>query len=229
VLSEHTYRRRLLSVLSRIGLVGAIDLPASMAVMALTRSAEGARRLAEALRAQTLRPSEIVLVPQARLPDRQLEWWRAQVQDVPVRQVQASESAWAQAVGASDAGSVAFMDDRDHYGPDYLLDHALALEYAPGEFIGKQTFERRQDRTSIRRITPGSEFRLTRQVPSATLSVRRQACTQDVFAAILGSRSFVRSGDEILSIDRFNYLQNAHAAQGTAMPLDQGLRAQVEA
>ena len=229
VLGAHTYRKRLASVWDRIGLGNGGDRDTSITVLAQLRSREGGRRLAEALRAQTLRPREVVLVADGIARQGTVEWWRSHLAGIPVHQVTTPADAWKQAVEPSDADCIAVMDDRDHYSADYLRDYGLAAEYSTADFFGKQTFQRRDGHTRLSRVTPGSEFRAARVVPTATLVVRRQALSADLLQAALASRAFSRPGDEILSIDWFNYIQDAHVAHGTAAPLDTRLLAQVEA
>ena len=112
---------------------------------------------------------------------------------------------------------------------EYLSDGALTMEYAACDFVGRQTFLRRDGSARLVRIAPGGEFQAARQVPSATLVARRAACTERVLAAALASRVFTRPSNEILAIDRFNYVQDAHVVHGAAPALDERLIAEVEA
>ena len=229
VLGEHTYRRRLASVWERIGLGGQAERPLSISVVALVRSPEGARILAEALRAQTLQPRDVVLMSDGALPPAVLDAFRSQLPASAIHQAQRDGGEWKGCVEPAVGDAIAFLDDRDHYGPDYLRDHALALEYSSHDFVGKQTFQRRTGRARLKRVAAGAEFRATRSVPSATLVVRRHACSPDVLHQALASRTFSRPDDDVLSIDWFNYVQDAHLAYGAAAPLDARLRAAVEA
>ena len=229
VLGEHTYRRRLASVWDTIGLRPFAERQPSIAAVAQLRTGQDPRPLAAALRAQTLRPHEVVVVADEGEPLPSHEWWSAQLPGVAVRAATASDDHWRQAVAASDADAIAFLDARDHYGPDYLRDHALALEYSTYDCIGKQSFQRREGRARIVCVTPGSEFHAVRSVPAATLVVRRAACTPDVLQAVRTSRVFTRPSEDILSIDAFNYVQNAHVAYGSAAPLETPVLALVEA
>jgi len=229
VLGEHTYRRRLATVWETIGLRGAEDHEPSVSVLVPLQAGQDARPLAAAIRAQTLRPHEVVLVAGDGAAAPALEWWRTHLPGIPVRAASATGDLWQEAIGSSGADAVAVMDPRDHYGPDYLRDHGLTLEYASHDFLGKQSFQRREGQTRVVSVTPGSEFHPVRSVPSATLVARRAAFTPEVLQAVRTSRVFSRPSDDILSIDAFNYVQNAHVAYGSAAPLESPMLALVEA
>lgn len=229
VLGEHTYRRRLATVWETIGLRRAELAPPSIAVLVPLQTGQDCRPLAAAIRAQTQRPHEVVLLAPDGAPAPSPEWWRAQLPGIPVRATSTSGDPWQEVIGSSGAHAVAVMDPRDHYGPDYLRDHALALEYAPNDFLGKQSFRRREGQTRVVSVTPGSEFHPVRSVPAATLVVRRQAFTPEVLQAVRTGRIFSRPSDDILSIDAFNYVQNAHVAYGSAAPMESRMLALVEA
>lgn len=229
VLSGHTYRRRLATVWETIGLRRAEDHDPSVSVLVPLQAGQDPRPLAAAIRAQTLRPHEVVIVPGDGTPAPALEWWHAQLPGIAVRASSTAGDLWQEAIGSSSADAVAVMDPRDHYGPDYLRDHALALEYASQDFFGKQSFQRREGQTRVVCVTPGSEFHPVRSVPSGTLVARRAAFTPEVLQAVRTTRVFSRPSEDILSIDAFNYVQNAHVAYGSAAPMESPMLALVEA
>ncbi|HEX7086752.1 MAG TPA: methyltransferase domain-containing protein [Vicinamibacterales bacterium] len=229
VLGEHTYRRRLATVWETIGLRRAENHDPAISVLVPLQAGQDARQLAAAIRAQTLQPRDVVLVPANGAPEPSLEWWHAHLPGLSVRAASTAGDLWQEAIGSSGADAVAVMDPRDHYGPDYLRDHALALEYASQDFFGKQSFQRREGQSRVVCVTPGSEFHPVRSVPSATLVARRAAFTPEVLQAVRTARVFSRPSEDILSIDAFNYVQNAHVAYGSAAPMESPMLALVEA
>jgi spore maturation protein CgeB len=224
VLEEHTYGRRLDEVWERVGLTnGKQSSPPIFTVVARVRSTEGGRCLAEALARQTYRAFDVVVLTDGALPETTLSWWRNRLSMLSVRNVRIeSNDAYRQCLDASDSDYLAFLDDRDHYGPNYLRDYALAVRYSGRRFFGKHTFRRRLGADDVALSSAGHSFWHVRSVPSATLVAHKGDISRQVFWGVIRSRVFRRVNDDILSIDHFNYLQDATrsgaGADGAASP-----------
>lgn len=106
----------------------------------------------------------------------------------------------------------------DYYGPNYLLDIALATKYSKAAIIGKSTYYSLNGR-DVDLIDKGCAYRLVDEVPS-----RRAVCAREVIEAEL-SVNWLRSLAQhvlrlpnILSIDPFNYCLGGSTADTAALP-----------
>jgi hypothetical protein len=128
-----------------------------------------------------------------------------------------AKGSLARCLAASPAEYLAFLDLRDSYGPNYLEDLRLAAMYSGSDFLGKHSFYELAgpEVRSIRR--PGNEYHRVDCVESATLLSRKSALSQEFLNQALDSRAFRVPGRLILSLDRFNYLQNAGGTRDCAL------------
>lgn len=126
---------------------------------------------------------------------------------------------------------IAVLAAEDYYGPNYLLDLALAARYGDAQVIGKVTrYQWRDERLDL--IAPGQTYH-----PASRLSVRCSAIRADALPCekILSPRLYRLLDDEWplpgLAIDPFNYCVNGRLAPDRALirnrvndlPLDVGL------
>jgi spore maturation protein CgeB/SAM-dependent methyltransferase len=212
VLREHTYGHRLREICERVGLkVPEVREPRVAVVARVAGEAELAA-LAEVLAAQTYRRFELILVSGVALASRSLEGLGNALRGVRVHRVVGEPGdVHGACMAASAAEHLAFLDARDTYGANHLLDLALAATYAGVDFVGRHTFYEGDAAGGRRLRQRGYEFRRVSSVPSATLLARKAALTKPLLMRALTGRVFQAGGPPILSIDRFNYLQNSAA------------------
>ena len=214
VLEHHTYGHRLETLCDRIGLPPGSASTPRLSVVARVADQAAGLQLADAIAAQSVRPAAVVIAAQGEMTPDQTQAWRNRLPGVPVQPVtEAADGALEQAVEAAAADWVALVDDRDHYGPHYLQDYALAAQYSPSsELLGKQTFCRPNGGADPVVVAPGGDFRATWSVASGSLVAKGSILSSGLLREALRSRVFCRPGADILSIDRFNYLQDARPA-----------------
>jgi spore maturation protein CgeB len=211
VMRGHLYRDRLRQAFEVVGLKLPDVQEPRFTVVVRVGSAADLQLLPTLLGAQTYQQFEVVIVSNTRLSDTTIEPIRNALSGRRVVNLfSESSDLYLECVGASNCEHIAFADLRDSYGPEYLADYALALAYSGADLVGKHTFWHVGTNVEERRIgDPGREFTYVSSVPSATLVVKKAVLTREMFQKVLGNRVFKIKGRQILSIDRFNYLQNA--------------------
>jgi spore maturation protein CgeB/SAM-dependent methyltransferase len=210
VMQAHTYRHRLRDVFERVGIaVPGTPEPRLCVVIHFGTAAE-LERLKRMLRRQTYRRFDLVLLSKAPPPARALQRLRNALPNVPVSSVVGPiGEAFAPCLEASTADHLAFMDVRDAYGPEYLMDHALAVSYSNADLAGKHTFYKATAAGERQLQDAGYEFAYVTSVQSATLLVRKKALSKKLFVRALSSRVFRLDDAQVLSLDRSSYVQNA--------------------
>lgn len=216
VLGEHTYRHRLQEVFERVGLTLPSPSAPQISIVARADSASEVNRLAAMLSVQTYRRFDVVLLSKTPLPAHAFEPLLNALPEVQVVPLVGSPDVVCEAcLGASTAEYVAFLNVRDWYGPNYLLDYSIAIMYSQADFLGKHTHYEANSRGEPRLSQSGHEFRYVASVPSASLVARKAAVGLELFKQAV-SRPVVQSGEHlILSTDRFNYLHVASVCDKT--------------
>ena len=209
VLREHTYQRRMQEVAAQVGIASPPPAEPRISVLIRVKSASDIECVASILAAQTRRPFELLLLSKGELPAHALELLRDALPNVPVKNVLGlSGEAHGQCMNTR-AEYLAFLDLRDSYGANYLMDYALAASYSDADFIGKHTIFQAGFNGGHQLQQAGQEFKFVTSVESATLVAKKPALSQKLFEQMLNSRVFQTGDRRILSIDRFNYVQNA--------------------
>lgn len=215
VMREHTYGHRLREVFESVGLTLPAPREPEISVIVQIGSESELECLVPMLRAQTYTRFDLVLVSQAPLSSDALQRLRDALPELAVASaVGEPDEVYEQCQQASAAKYLAFFDVRDAYGADYLLDHALATMYCDADFLGKHTYCGHNSTGEQQLKEPGHEFHYVASVPSATLVARKTALSKSLFEQALSGRSFLVDERQILSIDRFNYLQDALSGDG---------------
>ena len=206
VMQEHTYAQRLAYVVAKVSGQAVVHSWPHMAVLAhAAHHSELESILAQYHRQRYAHTSLHVVVGAGIIPpvseDARVHFvTSAQAQDLLVGGL------------ASQADLVAGMVAEDYYGPNYLLDIALATRYTPAELIGK----------AARYAWEGGRVQLTHAdeayhpvqgLPARAAAIRRQVIANEPVLAwvqSLGTRQL--QVDQGLAIDEFNYCEQGAAA-----------------
>jgi hypothetical protein len=111
---------------------------------------------------------------------------------------------------AGPADWVAPMAADDYYGPNYLLDLALATRYVKGPVIGKAAHHVRSAE-GVTLAAPERQYRVVDAVPARAGAIRADVADASLadFLADLATRRL--TAESALSIDAFNYCRDAGA------------------
>ena len=229
--SRHTYRHRVnaLAAAARIGVDSRNESNSAQAITAICVSRRPAylARVGEMLNAQSHRDVRVLFIAHGdgfdeaaihRAFDPRLA--------VQVHHVAAQGTVLADglnlALEHAETDLVAKIDDDDYYGPNYLLDAALAFDYSDAGVVGKGSyfcFVERSDQMALRfpsRLCYG----LSRMVHGGTLVWDRRRTAGVKFARVRQGcdTAFLHALNEaevpILSIDPFNFVHVRYADAG---------------
>jgi hypothetical protein len=209
VMREHTYGHRLSEVLERIGISRPAAKEPRFTVVIGIGSETELSGLAPMLTAQSYRRFDVMLRSDLQISTEAMERLRNALPSVSITNVVGPPPAVFSRCRELGAEYLAFLDLRDSYGPDYLLDHALAVQYSGAEFIGKHTFYQTGTNGGRHLKQEGHEFKYVTSVQSASLVAKKSALSKDLFLHAASRRVFHPRDQKILSTDRFNYVQNA--------------------
>jgi spore maturation protein CgeB/SAM-dependent methyltransferase len=213
VLREHTYQRRMQEVAGQVGIASARPAEPRISVVIRVKSAAEIECLASILEAQAYWPFELLLLSKGELPAHALELLRNGLPNVPVKNILGLPGGAHEQCMNTQAEYLAFLDLRDSYGPNYLMDYALAASYSGADFIGKHTIFQAGSNGGHQLQQSGQEFKSVTSVQSATVMAKKPALSRSLFEQMLNSRVFKTGDRQILSIDRFNYVQNAFGGE----------------
>lgn len=216
-LAEHTAEDRLAYIVGKVAGVTVPTLTPPVTMVGKAADADGVAALIEAYRRQTYPRKRLIAVAGDGLvtvtdSDR----------DVRVMSETAAESVRVNDLGDAD-GWVAPVHPRDYYGPDYLIDLALATRYAPGPIIGKAAHHVRGEDGAITLHDAGRQYRIVDSVPARATIVRASALVETV-AAMLGDLDRRRfTGDAVLSVDAFSYCRDGGVGDAAMVDAVDGL------
>jgi ubiquinone/menaquinone biosynthesis C-methylase UbiE/spore maturation protein CgeB len=210
VMEEHTYAVRLKEILDRLGINSPESPLLSFTVLAKISTEDEIDRLADTLKGQTHRQLDLIVLSEQPLEKRSLQRLRNGIPDIPTVNIHLqSKDPYAQVLDTSRSDYFAVLDMRDHYGPHYLKDFALAIMYSNVELLGKHSYYAAYPETvKIENLNRGYEFMFVNSVPSAAFVFKKDALATNSFLRCFKSRVFKSDDQQILSIDPFNYLQN---------------------
>ncbi|MCI1037332.1 methyltransferase domain-containing protein [Pseudomonas putida] len=209
VMQEHTYTQRLEYVLSKVtGTSKAQRLP-EIVVIAEAQDRQQFDMLRAHLNRQTYTQVRMVIVSDA--------YQSSIVSDDPrilvMKPAQLRKSSLGELVGNSPW--VAAFVPGDYYGPNYLLDLALATRYSNAKVIGKAAHFTCKDQHA--------ELLCIEQAyrPTQTLSARRSLVATEIVAAqplrnwLKNLQSLQYTHAQGVAIDPFNYCENGAAQHGS--------------
>lgn len=207
VMMSHTYQDRLAYVVSKVqGKPGPSLLP-GIVVTGYAKNQEHFDALLTSFRRQNyLNCRFVAVVPGGFSPEN--------VPDDGKLQVLSASAADQLLIGELTGGRelVAGMVPDDYYGPNYLLDLALATRYSSAHAIGKATYHVWSTTSGLSLAYPNCQY-----LPAQALAARC-ALVQPRILAEISLREWVTSlytrqidGCELLSVDEFNYCKNGGA------------------
>jgi len=229
VMHEHTYGHRMAYVARKaLGRNVEDDIPTIM-VVALAPSREEYDRVLDSYMTQRY-PGKRLIVVSREGPASDLHSGDAVLDSVTVLPPEVAAETFLGKV-ADEADWFAVMTAEDYYGPNYLLDLAIATRYCTLDAVGKLAHYQ-WNGESIDLCSPDRAYRLTDRLPVRASAVRAQAVPREhTLASWLEgacNREWQQPG---LAIDAFNYCQNGWRASDmdivkkrvNDMPLDTGL------
>ncbi|RCL29141.1 methyltransferase type 12 [Pseudomonas sp. AFG_SD02_1510_Pfu_092] len=207
VMQEHTYTQRLEYVLSKVtGTVTAQRLP-EIVVVCEAQDRQQFDMLRAHLNRQAYSQVRMVIITDA--------YQSSIVSDDPrilvFKPAQLKKSSLGELVGNT-PWVAAFVPD-DYYGPNYLLDLALATRYSRAQMVGKAAHFTCKGQEA--------ELQANEQAyrPAQTLSARRALVATEIVAGqpllnwLKGLPSLEYAHEQGLAIDPFNYCENGSAQQ----------------
>ncbi len=219
VLCEHTYERRLQTVLNAVGL----DFPAEkrrVSVVTVTNRPQNLESVIANYQRQQYADKELVVVLNSDSFD--VAKVRDRLEQVPGARLLARPEGHTlgaclnHAVDQCQTEFVAKFDDDDYYGPFYLTDMLNAFLYCGTDIVGKHTYHAYLESTGNLVVRfPDCEHRYATLVAGATLVVRRSLLNDLRFEESVErgvDTCFLRSaadmGVRIYAADRFNFVAN---------------------
>lgn len=117
------------------------------------------------------------------------------------------------ALDSCDTDIVAKIDDDDYYGPNYLLDSCLALQYSGAALVGKTSFFCYVESTNDFALRfPGKHYRFFKRVQGGTLVWSRERADGLKFTKVrqgtdsIFIKDLLNSGKKVFSSDPFNFV-----------------------
>jgi SAM-dependent methyltransferase len=251
VMTQHTYRDRLWTILSTIGLEPPQTHDATVSVLAVVRRPEELEGTLDSYACQKHSSKELLLVvdgPELSPSDvEQRAAGYGKVQVCPRSDGQTLGDCLNSAVERCGGRYIALLDGGSRYGADYLTDALIPFRFAATGVVGKRShycYLPGSDRTVLR--FPGQEHQDVDLVQDGTLVVDREVLRTVGFAALSEGvearfqQDCKTRGVSIYSADRFNFLARGapgaevHAADGdqlepagTCVPVGRGRRLEV--
>lgn len=227
VLTEHTYRHRIDTVLERVGLPDQVAADPSVTVIVSTNRPQQLDHVLASVGQQAGLDLQLVLVTHGFEAAEEVGHRAADlgVHHVVALSAQRDQSLGAclnLAVKAADGEVVAKFDDDDLYGPQYLGDQLRALEFSGADVVGKRAHHVLiEDLGALVLRFPEHEHRFTDLVMGPTLIMQRQLAADLRFADRTQGedtdflRRLLLDGGRIYSSDRFGFVQVRRAAGHT--------------
>jgi glycosyltransferase involved in cell wall biosynthesis/spore maturation protein CgeB len=228
VMQGDTYQDRLATIISKVKRTPAAELlPTIVATGSAANRSEFAALLAGFARQRYARRRLVVVVPNGFVPE-------AASVGTPVRVVPAREAAGLTCGDLAGEGElIAGMVAADYYGPNYLLDLALATRYSRAAAIGKVSHYQWSSEAGCRLVQPGDRYCEVESIPARSAVVRAEQVAATPLADwVKGLPGRTIEGEGLLSVDEFNYcrggagtaFETSHAeAVNDLRGLDEGL------
>ena len=204
VMQSHTYSDRLATIISKVRGTPAADLLPTIVVTGYAAS----HRAFDAIEAGFARQSYarrrlVVVVPNGF--SAKPATMESAVRVVPARMAAGLTCGELAGEGELIAGMVA----ADYYGPNYLLDLALATRYSPASAIGKGSHYQWSAAAGCRLVRPGDRYCQVESVPARSAVVRAEQLAPVPLADWVNGLPGRRiEGDGLLSVDEFNYCRD---------------------
>ncbi|WP_313106980.1 FkbM family methyltransferase [Stutzerimonas nitrititolerans] len=207
VMLEHTYEQRLNYIVAKVSGSPVTSLLPDVAVLGYARTEEDAQGIIANFQRQTHGRSTLFLVLGRKAPT-------PKIQDPRIRYLRRKEvegKTISDVVGA--AQLLAGMVADDYYGPNYLLDMAIATRYSSANAFGKVTRYSYAD-AGIELLEPGRAYHNAGSLQLRSAVVRAHSfAALDFFEWCRGLISSRYGEGSLLAVDPFNYCQNGAAAE----------------
>lgn len=207
VMLEHNYEHRLAYVARKtLQWRGEEFLPV-MVVVAFPRSEDECRRVIESYQRQRHVRKRLLLVIQH---DKSMASWAAPDDDsITVLRSAEVATSYISTHNCHDDW-VALMAADDYYGPNYLLDLAIATRYSPSPVVGKATRYQWND-SGIALLDAGRTYQLGLYLPVRASAIRADALlAAPALLSMLDGQVPGAWQEPGLAIDAFNYCENGH-------------------
>lgn len=211
VMLEHTYEQRLNYIVAKVsGSPVTSPLP-DVAVLGYARTEEDAQAIIANFQRQTHGRCTLFLVLGRKAPT-------PEIQDSRIRYLRRKEvegKIISDVIGA--AQLVAGMVADDYYGPNYLLDMAIATRYSSANAFGKVTRYSYAE-SGIELLEPGRAYHNAGSLQLRSAVVRAQLfAALDCFEWCRGLISSRYGEGSLLAVDPFNYCEKGAAAELNAV------------
>jgi len=210
VMLEHTYRQRLGYICSKVtGAAKAADTLPIIAVLARATTQAEADLLIEQFQAQTHKHKSLIMVVPGHIQH---------IDDELIRYLtdeQSEDKTIKEAIG--DADWIASMLAEDYYGPNYLLDIAIATQYSSAELIGKVAHFRAKA-VGIELLQAQAAYQLVCALPARQAALRASKVELESLKSWVDKLSDRQlESEHALAIDPYNYCHNAKSAAPEAI------------
>jgi glycosyltransferase involved in cell wall biosynthesis/spore maturation protein CgeB len=206
VMSEHTYQDRLAYMVSRVRGESVPSLLPRVIVLACAKNDAQVEAIAASFSSQTYQDRQLVLVLPAGFSPQVLPF------GVKARQIAVPD---AQALTVAALGNnedwLAVMVSDDYYGPNYLLDLALATRYAAAPVVGKSAHYVWSTAIGLRLAQPELAYRRSSAVPARCGAALLETLQMNLREFVAGLYTATLDHENALAIDPFNYCRNSSA------------------
>jgi glycosyltransferase involved in cell wall biosynthesis len=204
VMQSDTYQDRLATIISKVkGTLAADLLPAIVATGYAANRSEFSALLAGFARQRYAQRRLVVVVPNGFVP--KPANGGAAVRVVPARMAAGLTCGELAGDGELIAGMVA----ADYYGPNYLLDLALATRYSRAAALGKVSHYQWSAEAGCRLVQPGVRYCEVESIPARSAVVRaEQVAAMPLADWVKGLPGRRIEGKGLLSVDEFNYCRD---------------------
>lgn len=211
VMLEHTYEQRLNYIVAKVsGSPVTSPLP-DVAVLGYARTEEDAQAIIASFQRQTHTGTSLYLVMRHKVATPATDDPRIHY----LRRKEIEGKSVGDVIGG--AQLLAGMVADDYYGPNYLLDMAIATRYSSANGFGKVTRYSYAD-TEINLVDSGRSYHNASSLQLRSAVVRAKIfATHDCFEWCRGLASSRYGEGSLLAVDPFNYCQDGAAAGLDAM------------
>lgn len=211
VMLEHTYEQRLNYIVAKVSGTPVPNPLPDVAVLGYARTEEDAQAIIASFQRQTHTSIRLYLVMKHKVT--------APATDDPRIHYLRRRNIEGKSVGdvIGSAQLLAGMVADDYYGPNYLLDMAVATRYSSANGFGKVTRYSYAD-TEITLVDPGRNYHNASSLQLRSAVVRAKIfAAHDCFEWCRGLASTRYGEGSLLAVDPFNYCQNGAAAEQDAV------------
>jgi len=213
VMQSHTYADRLATIISK---VKGTSVPNLLPTIVATGSAADPREfdalVAGFARQRYAQRRLVVVVPNGFIPEPASAGGAVRI--VPARMAAGLTCGELAGEGELIAGMVA----ADYYGPNYLLDLALATRYSGAVAIGKVSHYQWSAEAGCQLVRPGDQYAEVASLPARSAIVRVGQVAAMPLADWVNELTVRRiEGDGLLSVDEFNYCRDGAIPAGDTL------------